>query len=203
MSRYTTADTRNFKIYSLRQWGVLEPESVFFNKAVVWSRNDEETGRIGYCISTVKGNSYIELDYKTRSSWGVEEWKPIKYKIPLESVNCHFGGIRWFFRCSLHRDGQYCGRRVAILYQAGDYFGCRYCADLTYESCNESKRFRGFPFGVLTKGMKADELYERISRTHYAGKPTQKYKRYLKLAGQIDRIDALGTLGDLLKGGKM
>lgn len=203
MSRNTTTDARNFKIYSLRQWGVLEPESVFFNKAVVWSRNDEETGRIGYCVSTVTGNSYIELDYKTRSSWSDEEWRPIKYKISLVPVKCNFGGIRWFFRCPLSRNGYYCGRRIAVLYQIGDYFGCRHCANLTYESCNEGKRFRGFPWNMLLNDDKLQEAWEKIGYTHYRGRPTRKYRRYLRLAREEDNTDALGTLENELGRGKI
>lgn len=202
MSRNTTTDTRNFSIFFLKKSKKLETDSYSWNNNIIWSRHEEETARIGYNISTSSESPYIELNYKSKS-YSEEEWTPINYKVPLESVKCNFGGIRWFFRCPLYRSGQYCGRRVAVLYSVGNYFGCRHCADLTYETCNQGKRFRGFPFEVLTKGMKADELYEKISRTYYAGKPTKKYRRYLKLAGQINRIDALGALEDLLKGDKM
>jgi len=173
-----------------------------YNDNIIWSISGEETGRINYSISTVNGNSYIELNYKVRQR-GEEEWIPIKYKVSLETVGCHFGGERWFFRCSLYRNGQYCGRRVAFLYQAGEYFGCRNCADLTYESCNELKRFRGWPWRTLCQGMKADEILEKISRKHYAGKTTRKYRRYLKLGGEIERVEAVEELVRVLKGGKI
>lgn len=37
--------------------------------------------------------------------------------------NC---GRRWFV-CSVHANGRYCGRRVALLYLAGELFACRRC----------------------------------------------------------------------------
>ncbi len=201
MARDTTSDTRNFNIFSLKKWGKLEPGCVS-NASIIWYRGEEETSRIGYKISTMDDDSYIELDYRTKW-YGEQEWRPIKYKVPLERVKCHFGGVRWYFVCPLFKSGRYCGRRVAVLYKAGDYFGCRHCADLTYDSCNESKRFRGFPFGHLAKALKSDELLEKVGYTHYRGKPTRKYRRYLKAVGYMNRNNALDMLDRMLEGGKI
>jgi len=181
MSRSTTTNVRNFSIFDLRRWSKLEPDTSYYGASVVWSRHGEETARIGYSVSTVRGNSYVQLSYKTQP-YG-EDWTSIDYKVPLEAVDCNFGGKRWFFRCPLYKSNRYCGRRVAVLYQIGSYFGCRHCADLTYESCNESKNYRGWPWKVVSNSWKAAELYSKLRQTHYKGRPTRKYRRYLALAG--------------------
>ena len=47
------------------------------------------------------------------------------------------------FICSVYSHGQYCGRRVAVLYCLRDYFACRHCYELAYESQQEPIRMRG------------------------------------------------------------
>jgi hypothetical protein len=46
--------------------------------------------------------------------------------------------------CPIYTDGRYCGRRVAVLYGAGDYFACRRCYRLAHASQQEPLRERGF-----------------------------------------------------------
>jgi hypothetical protein len=180
MSRDTTDNARSFSIFFLKRYHKLTPECHFYHNNIIWSRHGEEVARIGYSISTITDDSFIQLSYRVRR-WGEEEWRPIDQKIGLERIPCHFGGYRWYFRCGLVKDGNYCGGRVAILYSVGDYFGCRHCADLSYDSCNQSKKMRGFPWKILTDEWKADEIYQNLRVTHYKGKPTRKYRRCLKL----------------------
>jgi hypothetical protein len=37
----------------------------------------------------------------------------------------------------------YCGRRVAVIYSAGELFACRHCHQLAYASQNETPSLRG------------------------------------------------------------
>jgi hypothetical protein len=53
------------------------------------------------------------------------------------------GGLRPWFRCAVHSNGRYCGRRVAKLYAAGELFACRHCYGLAYESQQEPMHQRG------------------------------------------------------------
>ena len=62
------------------------------------------------------------------------EWKPINQRVPITWTDLHFGGRRPWFICSVYGQGQYCGRRVAVLYCLWDYFACRHCYELAYES---------------------------------------------------------------------
>jgi hypothetical protein len=174
----------------LKEHKKLVPECLSYHNNIIWSRNGSETARINYIISTLANDSFIELNYKIRNR-GDEDWRSIEQKIRLETVQCYFGGKRWYFRCGLTKNLEYCGRRVAVLYEAGDYFGCRHCADLTYDSCQESKRYRSWPWTTFINMRKAEELYGNIHLTHYKGVPTRKYKRYLKLnASEVELLEA-------------
>ncbi len=62
--------------------------------------------------------------------------------VRLQATRPHFGGVRWWFFCPGTADGEGCGRRVGKLYRPpeGRRFACRLCLDLTYESCQTSRR---------------------------------------------------------------
>ena len=183
MSRYTSSkdtveSSKRIELSVLKKLNYLNGH---VGGKLSWSCNGEPTGNINIIVKTSSDSPSIQLDYKARRS-GTEEWKNIKYSLSMESLPCTFGGKRWFFICGLYKGGKYCGRRVRNLYQAGDYFGCRKCADLTYESCNESKRFKTGFWGIVTRDDKAVEYYDKyVKRHYYNGKPTKAYKRYLKM----------------------
>jgi hypothetical protein len=61
-------------------------------------------------------------------------WKPVEQRVPVTWTNCHFGGRRPWFICSVSTNGRYCGRRVAVLYAAVELFACRCCSGLAYAS---------------------------------------------------------------------
>jgi hypothetical protein len=70
------------------------------------------------------------------------EWKSIEQRVPITWTNCRFGGRRPWFVCSVRANGQHCGRRVAVLYAAGELFACRSCYNLAYASQQEDPMFR-------------------------------------------------------------
>jgi hypothetical protein len=102
-----------------------------------WSRNGEPTGNI--VIEAEQGE--IVLLYRTRSR-GASEWREIRQCIPITWTRCNLGGRRPWFVCSVHSNARFCGRRVAILYAAGDLFACRHCYRLAYASQSENSRDR-------------------------------------------------------------
>lgn len=174
--RGTAEETKRIELAWLRRHNYL---GGYFGGTLSWSSNGEPTGQINVRINTSEEPNII-FDYKVRSN-SASEWREVKYSFPMTSVPCGYGGKKWFFVCSLSRNGVYCGKRARNLYLAGDYFGCRTCANLSYQSCNESKRYRGM-FKILTQGWKAEEYYiKNVKRRFYKGKPTRKYRRYLKI----------------------
>ena len=59
--------------------------------------------------------------------------------VRLAVTACHFGGIRFWFRCPMIRGNYPCKRRVRILYSTPRerMFGCRQCHDLTHQTAQE------------------------------------------------------------------
>jgi hypothetical protein len=104
-----------------------------------WTRSSgERSGSIK--VSTER--DAVVLTYQTRHGLATE-WKPISQRVPITWTDCHFGGRRPWFICSVYSRGRYCGRRVAVLYGWRDDFGCRRCYGLAYASQQESLRERG------------------------------------------------------------
>lgn len=154
----------------------------YFNRGwesgtLTWSWNGEQTGNISIQSSLDDHEQYVRFIY-TRTDRHTEEKKDFDYKIPLTTTPCYFGGKRYWFVCPWYANGVYCGRRVGMLYLGGDYFACRHCYNLTYNSRNLS----GFSkiAGQVISFPELEELEARVKCKYYAGKITRRYKRYLK-----------------------
>jgi hypothetical protein len=82
----------------------------------------------------------VALVYRSRSP-GTVEWKLIEQRVAITWTACHFGGRRPWFICPVcSRDR---GRRVAVLYELGGLFACRYCCGLAYACQQETPMYRG------------------------------------------------------------
>lgn len=161
---------------------------------VTWSRNGQETGNISIqsCINSQE--QYIRLIYTSTDKTSGKKTE-CNYKVPLVTTPCYFGGKRYWFKCSLSKNTVYCGRRVGVLYSASTYFACRHCYDLTYASRNLSGISK--MSGTIVSEPELEEMYASIKSETYAGKPTRRYKRYLKKLVKSRRqwafmIDRLG-----------
>lgn len=184
MSRYSYSDRlvadplKIISIYYLRKHGYLD--NGFHSGVLTWSCRGEKTGSISFRTYISDEEKYIELDYLiTRRDSDKKD--NFEYKIPIETTDCYFGGKRYWFRCNLSKNGVYCGHRVAKLYQGADYFACRHCYNLTYESRNENPTYRGYPYREILLRGKIDQLEEKMHKRTYKGKPTRKQKQIYKI----------------------
>ena len=147
--------------------------------AVTWTKNGmggESKSSISVSSEIGDNEKKLHISYTITKQDG--EQKYIDYYVSLETTPCHYGGVRFWFICPLYRNGKYCGRRVGTLYQGGDYFGCRHCYDLTYESKKENRRYKLFAlFNTLLLRKKIDDIEQTMKRPYYAGKPTRKQRR--------------------------
>lgn len=114
---------------------------------ILWKNSfGEETGSIGIAVGVSEGEKYVRF-YYTVTDRNTGEKTDYDYEVQLATTPCNFGGVRYWFICPLSKNGIYCGRRVAKLYEprGAVYFGCRRCHNLTYESRNEPRlaRFGG------------------------------------------------------------
>jgi hypothetical protein len=105
-----------------------------------WSRGGRPAGEVGFLVRQAGGLLALVLSYRvTPPGEDVEEF------VPLVTTRMHRGGLRWWGRCPLLKRDRACGRRVGKLYlpPGNRYFGCRQCYDLTYRSCQESRKYDG------------------------------------------------------------
>jgi hypothetical protein len=103
-----------------------------------WSRGGESAGSI--CVRT-EADAVVLMFHARRG--GHTEWKSVEQRVPVTWTACHLGGRRPWFCCPVYSSGRYCGRRVALLYGAGELFACRRCCGLAYASQQEALRERG------------------------------------------------------------
>ena len=154
------------------------------NSNIIWT--DSFTGEkdsIGIDVSMGYTDLNIRLKY-TQTDFNSEK-RDFDYKVLLTTTPCHYGGERYWFICPLTTNGKYCGRRVGVLYKAGDYFGCRNCYKLTYKSRNKNRKNKLYPlFAALLLDKKVEDLEHQIKRKSYAGKPTKKQRKLYKIYKQ-------------------
>ena len=146
-----------------------------------WSENKSS---VGIEVSVMNNENYLRIHY-TQTDRDSGEKKAFDYRIPLTTTLCHFGGRRYWFTCPWYRNGIYCGRRVGVLYKDGDYFACRHCYDLTYNSRKQNRKYRYHPlFSILDIDQKIEKLEEKIRTPYYRGRPTKKQRRLEQLYRQ-------------------
>jgi hypothetical protein len=114
--------------------GLLRPGQSF---PMSWNRAGVPCGS----ISVRTESDAVILTFRSQHSRAAE-WRSTEQRIPILWTACHLGGRRPWFRCTVYSNGQYCGRRVAVLYAAGDLFACRHCCGLAYASQQESPQSR-------------------------------------------------------------
>jgi hypothetical protein len=103
-----------------------------------WTRSGKPSGSISV---RAEGDAVVLL-YRSRDR-GTSEWKSIEQRVPITWTDCHLGGQRPWFVCSVYCNGRYCERRAAVLYGAGELFACRQCSGLAYASQQDAPMSRG------------------------------------------------------------
>lgn len=176
MSKQEADSLKKISIYWLKQQKLLEKDC-WLSRSIVWTHGftGNKSSITIYTSLTSEGH-YIQLIYTQTDSTG--EKRGFDYKVQLTETPCRYGGSRFWFFCPLIVNGTYCGRRAATLYKAGDYFGCRSCFSLTYNSRNLSGISK--VAGQVISIPELERLEKETKRKYYGGKMTRKYKMYLK-----------------------
>ena len=136
----------------------------------------------------------IKLRY-THTSRGTGEKESMDYRVELTTTLCNYGGKRYWFICPLSKNGQYCGRRVGVLFSIGKWFGCRHCGDICYAAQLKGGTFRGSSVSIPD----IERAEQEIKRYYYNGKPTRKYLRVMKMRDKLDN-DFIALAARLDKG---
>ncbi len=182
MAKDTCEDHPRLSIFRLKEWG-------YFNTSYTSSRISWENGW-GRKESIRVIVDFNEYPLSARLSYN-SDGEDYAYNVRLEADTCRFGGKRYWFICPLNIAGRYCGRRCAMLYSAGRYFGCRKCYDLAYstQQVSYSGMLAGC-FELMTLSDKIDKKLSEMRVKYWRGRPT---KRYAKLLRKMAR---LGMLSD-------
>ena len=128
----------------------------------------------GLLSSDKFGQDKILRVYFTQTDNNTWKKEQFDYKIQLTSTPCNYWGCRYWFICP-------CGwNRSNKLYLQGNWiFASRKTLWLKYEDQNQSKKRREMNM-VFWKEYEARELYKTIKYKWRNGKPTRKYKSYMK-----------------------
>lgn len=178
MSKIIAENCLSISIFKLKKWGYLGKGS-FSSGTITWTNSRGKKDNISFVLNmTNEADMFVEFNYKTRNSWSNGEWKEISHKYPIVMSGCNYGGVRYWFQCSVYNRGVYCGRRVGKLFlgAGSNYFACRHCYDLIYLSSID-----GYAYTMPD----LDEYRKKIGRWYYSGKPTKKHIRYKKIENSI------------------
>ena len=158
----------------------------YMSGGITWSYLGEKRASIGFTIGkndfgTPYESAYIELRYTHTSSWTSEK-SDMDYKIQLTTTPCKYGGKRYWFVCPLHKNQQYCGRRVGVIYGIGKWYGCRHCGEIAYASQMRGGKYRGSSITIPD----IDKLEKEIKRYYYRVRPTRKHKRLIRMNDKLN-----------------
>jgi hypothetical protein len=178
---YTTEDCKTISIKDLssmgfRWWGD------GYRKDIHWRISGSPCGSISIIYNNTPIKT-ITFDYNITDNIDGSK-RLMNYKFYIHTTNCNFGGVRSWFVCGLYHNGIHCGKRVSKLYKApnSDYFGCRHCMNLTYESRLKNNKGRlGYFIKSFDIQKKKAELAKTITKTTYKGRYTKRYERLLRL----------------------
>jgi predicted RNA-binding Zn-ribbon protein involved in translation (DUF1610 family) len=163
-----TGDAMPLDIRHITRKGLLVPG---FSFSLQWMTNDRQVAGISIRVDVQS----MMLSYRIKSSGEV-----VKQSVQLQTSPCHLGGHRHWFTCPQ------CGKRVAVLYAQGRYFGCRQCGGLGYATQNEGKGDRA--------STRADKIRRRLGwkagiLNGDGSKPKgMHWKTYLRLKSHHDAL---------------
>jgi hypothetical protein len=195
MSRYycgsktTVEEATQLNIFKLKEFGLLRGYGA---STLTWTyRLSGRQNSIGIIVNT--NELYAKVNYANTSRTTGEK-TDYDYKIQLTTTLCHFGSVRYWFICPLVVNGAYCGRRTGTLYLAsgGNYFGCRHCYNLSYESQNKSHYGRfGIMGGVLNIERQIEKLSSQMKRWMYGGRLTRKARKIHALQQRMEAYNRI------------
>lgn len=147
-----------------------------------------ETDSIRFQIATQHNSAGIfDYDYirffLPQTFWNGESGY-ITCDVRLTTTPCNYGRQRYWFVCP----NLSCRKRVGILYLQNNCIGCRHCHDLTYRSKYFNEKSKNYEFIHLANVMtELFSLTENLRSRYYAGKPTRKFRKFIRYQNKNKR----------------
>jgi hypothetical protein len=166
-----------------------------------WMMGENQVGSIGFHVLGNERPTALQVSYTIGARSGHPE--EFDYPVNLTTTTLPWGGVRYWFICSL----QGCGRRVGCLYlpSGGKYFGCRHCYNLTYKSRQEGSSSRSL-FNSFAGEMQ--DIYPGINwkdaRALFDNKVTPhllklEFERYIRKWQEYDPYEGYLNADELCK----
>jgi hypothetical protein len=187
MTRSQAESSNSLSVFFLKKHGYFDKNLSWKSGTITWTYGyNENKSSISIAMrrdnwNTPNERTFLNLNYTHTDHWGGEK-SSMNFDIEMDATPCRYGGKRYWFICPLTKNGQYCGRRVGVIYSIGKWFGCRHCGNIAYQSQFEGGKFR---IGSVCEP-DVEKAYAEVKRYSYKGKPTKKYKRYLILSDKMD-----------------
>lgn len=170
----------------LKQLGYLDSDYV--SGLVEWDNDNSVT--VTVCRDELD-NLAVYVKY-TQTNHYRDTTKSFNYPIQTTWSECNYGGRRYWFVCESYRRGQYCGRRVGILYMRDEMYSCRLCSRLAYESQQKTHTsFMSRQMNRLDKLIEMEEMADNMRVKKWRGRPTRRFAKILRYLGYPDRDIAL------------
>ena len=186
MAKDTCEGSRALRTSFLKKYGYFNDD--YHSGRVIWTNSWGEENSIGVESHPFDTFPFIRLHY-TRTLFDGEK-EPMDYRVQLETTKPFLGGTRYWFICPLIRNDIPCERRVAVLYGAGKYYGCRHCYDLAYQSQQETHTGALATLGKIIFGGISDKE-EKIRVKYWRGQPTKRYARLIRKMEKQPPIEAV------------
>jgi len=188
-NKKTEADyLKKIEIWWLKKYGYLQG---YKYGGMKWTHPSGKENSVSFAVSTTEeSDSYIQFIY-IQTDNSTREKKDFDYKVRLTTTPCNLGSKRFWFICPLVKNGVPCNKRIGVLYKDGDYFGCRHCYNLSYESRNLSPFQK--PFGKIVSFPELEEMEKAVKTKFYKGKLTKRYDRFLKIQ-EKQRVGFYGSV---------
>jgi len=166
MSRIAETSNR-FSIFDLKRGRHITPG--ISNGMIKWIYCGQESS-ISFQIVIDGEDDNIRLMYNIRDRYTGES-RQMDTRVDLCSTPCNYGGHRYWFICPG------CIRKCGTLFLVGDLFLCGKCGKVLYYS----QTFK------IVSGVDLDRAHAEIKRFYYKGKPTRKYRKYLRLKSRSNK----------------
>lgn len=125
--KMTTNYCFSLDIHDIKNYGFLKPGIISGS----FKQRFKQSGRTLETFIISDNKQHLVLHYKRNG-------KNISYKVLLTYSHCNYGGTRPWFRCP----NTNCNRQVGMLFLAGNYYLCRHCHNLAYETQSMNEAFR-------------------------------------------------------------
>lgn len=181
MAKQKAEWSNSLSIFWLKKHGYLDGGWRYGGIKWTYGMSGNESS-IGFNVN-IGGNegNYIRLQYTHTDKWSGEK-ESLDYKIRLTTTPCNYGGVRYWFICPLSKNGQYCGRRVEVVYSIGKWFGCRHCGDICYAAQLKGGKFRGCSVSYPD----IEKAEQEVKRKYYNGRMTRKYRRVIRMNEKLN-----------------